>query len=212
MRRYRNRVSQCPLRLPHNGGPHQFESEQIFEELKACIEKKSTRTSERNQWISAGTWALVDHRARLRSQGSLQQRAGRQLSRRISQSFQRDREARALKAGEQIEALLAEGNVQEAWGMAKRWYRKASDRGPKPCMQTMVRQTQERVELYRKRDSPGDPIPINVDPYEVEDGIPEDAEIRQMVKDKLKRGRVGGVAQIRAEDIKQWLRGAELED
>ena len=33
-----------------------------------------------------------------------------------------------------------------------------------------------------------------------------------MVKDNLKRGRVGGVAQIRAEDIKQWLRGAELEE
>ena len=68
--------------------------------------------------------------------------------------------------------------------------------------QTMVCQ---RVELYRKRDSPGDPIPINVDPYEVVDGIPEDGgwrDKRQMVKDNLKRGRVGGVAQIRVEDIK----------
>ena len=56
--------------------------------------------------------------------------------------------------------------------------------------QTMVCQ---RVELYRKRDSPGDPIPINVDPYEVVDGIPEDGgwrDKRQMVKDNLKRGRV----------------------
>lgn len=66
-----------------------------------------------------------------------------------------------------IESELAAGNLKEAWGTAKRWYRQASDMPPKPCYNSLEKQTEEREELYGKRVPPGDDIPINVDPYEI---------------------------------------------
>ena len=72
-------------------------------------------------------------------------------------------------------------------------------------------QTAERVELYAERTPPGDPIPINVQPSDVRDDTPDDAEIRAAVR-KLRNGRAGGASNMRAEDIKSWLRGAEDEE
>lgn len=106
-----------------------------------------------------------------------------------------------------LKLALNGGELQEGWDIAKKWYRAATDRGPKPCFESMAKQTAERVELYGKVPPPGDPIPINVEPYDVEDGKPTEAEIREVVKEALKRGRAGGASLIRAEDIKSWLRG-----
>ena len=38
------------------------------------------------------------------------------------------------------------------------------------------------------------------------DECPRDAELRDVVK-QLQHGRIGGASKMRAEDIKQWLRG-----
>ena len=56
----------------------------------------------------------------------------------------------------------------------------------------MYMQTDERVKLYGKVETPGDPIPINVEPFAIPDATPDDTEIRAAVKDGLKRGRAGG--------------------
>jgi hypothetical protein len=69
----------------------------------------------------------------------------------------------------------------------------------------MDKQTAEREELYRKVSPPGDPIPINVEPFDLDDSIPEDAAIREVVAG-LKNGRAGGSGGVRAEHIKSWLR------
>ena len=87
----------------------------------------------------------------------------------------------------------------------------AEDRPPKPCYQTLATQTKERVDLYRRREPPGDDIPINVDPSDVVDDTPSDLEIRSCVQ-LLSSGRASGASGMRAEDIKSWLQGMCVEE
>ena len=75
-----------------------------------------------------------------------------------------------------------------AWRVTKCWYRTTEDRAPKPCYQSMEKQTAERVKLYGKVEPPGEPIPINVTPFDVPDSTPGDREIRTAVRDGLKQG------------------------
>ena len=56
-------------------------------------------------------------------------------------------------------------------------------------------------------EPPGAPIPINVEPFDINDATPTETEIRAVVKG-LKNGRSGGVSGIKAEHITQWLRDA----
>jgi len=187
--KYRRNVGKCPFRLPRTA-PYTLQ-EHLFQELKATVEKKAIRASPRNQWISQETWALVDRRAQLRSRGSLPGN-NYALSRQIGASFARDRQRRAEDDAAEIGRLLGEGDLKEAWGIVKRWYRAASNRGPTPCRKTMEKQTAERVDLYRERPSKGNSIPINVEKTRLEDGAPSDHLIRSVVKGKLKNGRTGG--------------------
>jgi hypothetical protein len=71
--------------------------------------------------------------------------------------------------------------------------------------------TQEWIDLYTAEPPPGAPIPINVDPFDVNDDIPTDGEIREAVK-CLRYGRAGGLGGMRAEHLKQWLRDIEEEE
>ena len=70
----------------------------------------------------------------------------------------------------------------------------------------MAKQTQERIELYVKVPPSGDPIPINVDKFPVQDEVPEEPEIRSRVKN-MRNGRSGEAAMIKAKDINGWMRG-----
>ena len=96
--------------------------------------------------------------------------------------------------------------MQEAFRHLKGWYQTASETMTCPCPQTMVQQTTEWIALYAQRDSPGEPLPINVDPIPIKDGVPTDGELRKAVTD-LTNGRAGGASGMRAEDVKAWLRG-----
>ena len=71
--------------------------------------------------------------------------------------------------------------------------------------------TQERISLYTAVPPPGAPIPINVDPFDVNDNTPTDGEIREAVK-CLRNGRAGGLGGMQAEHLKRWLRGIEEEE
>jgi len=133
------------------------------------------------------------------------------MQRQIWVALKGDREARTAKVGHAIEAELASGDVQEAFRHLKGWYRAASETTARPCPQTMVRQMAERIALYARRDSPGEPLPINVDPIPIDDGTPTDGEVRQAVQE-LSNGRAGGASGIRAEDVKAWLQGIRREE
>ena len=142
----------------------------------------------------------------LRRSGKLAQRGARKLGREIKASLKADRAKRAENVATAVEGHLQTGDLKEAWRCLKGWYRAVEDRAPKPCYQSLGKQTAEREELYRKVPPPGDPIPINVEPFDVNDDCPEDAAIRAAVK-QLRNGRAGGASKMKAEDIKDWLRG-----
>ncbi len=80
-----------------------------------------------------------------------------------------------------------------------------------PCRQMMVRQTEERVELYRWLDSPRKPLPINLQGPAIPDNMPSDHEIRDAAQD-LPSSHAGGASKMRMEDIRQWLHGITLEE
>ncbi len=102
----------------------------------------------------------------LRRTGRLCQTGGRRLHRQIGAALRNDRRDRTARVGENIVTELAGGNVQEAFRHLKGWYRAASETQSKPCYHTMERQTSERVDLYARRQSPGDPLPLHLTPIE----------------------------------------------
>ena len=106
--------------------------------------------------------------------------------------------------GEQIETKLAVGEMQEAWRLLKGWYRVAEDRAPKPCYKAMAKQTSKRAELYARVQPPGEPIPINIQPFDIDDLVPKESKIQAVVRG-LRNGRAGGVSGIKAKHIKQWM-------
>ena len=66
-------------------------------------------------------------------------------------------------------------------------------------------------QVVRAGTPPGESIPINVEPFEVDDAVPTDSEIRGVVKG-MKNGRAGGSGGITAEHIKLWLGGMVEEE
>ena len=94
--------------------------------------------------------------------------------------------------------------VQEAWYCIQGWYKAAVDRAPPPAQVTLKRITAERVALYSQVPPPGDNIPVEIDPFEVKDAVPEEGGIEWAVK-RLRKNRSGGASRMRAEHIKEWL-------
>jgi len=75
----------------------------------------------------------------------------------------------------------------------------------------MERQTAERVVLYARRTSPGEPLPINITPALLPDGAPTDSEVR-VAAGELSNGWSGGASKMRAEHVKEWLQGIRREE
>ena len=142
----------------------------------------------------------------LRCTGRLCQVGGHRLTRRIQASLKQDQVDCAASVGSSIETELAGGNVQEAFRHLKGWYRAATKTQAKPCYQTMDHQTSERVDLYARRQSLGDPLPINIDPVAVNDGTPTNGKIWSAAA-QLTNGRAAGASGMRTEDVKAWLSG-----
>ena len=67
--------------------------------------------------------------------------------------------------------------IQEAWYRLQGWYKAAVDRAPPPAQATLKRITAERVTLYSRVPPPVDSIPVDIAPFAVEDGVPEEAEV-----------------------------------
>ena len=136
---------------------------------------------------------------------------GRKLGRKIRASLKADKIERARKVGEQASIHCQNGELGEAFRTLRGWYREAGDRAPKPCYQAMEDQTVEREKLYDYVKPPGEGIPSSVERPAQDDFAPSDEEIRRAVR-KSNNGRAGGATQMRVEDLKCWLRGAEAEE
>jgi hypothetical protein len=113
--------------------------------------------------------------------------------------------------GAAVEAELTGGNVQEAFCHLKGWYRATMETQAKPCYHTMERQMLERVDLYARRESPGDPLPINVTPAVINADVPMDGKLQQ-VAGKLTNGQASGAFGMRAKHVKEWLHGVRQEE
>ena len=109
----------------------------------------------------------------------------------------------------EVEALMKADPplIQEAWYCLQGWYKAAVDRAPPPARATLKRVTAEWVTLYSRIPPPGDNIPVTIEPFAVEDGVPEEEEIEWAVK-RLQNNRAGGPSRMRAEDPKGWLAAA----
>jgi hypothetical protein len=162
-------------------------------------------------WISKESWQLISHRAKLRRTGRLCQIGGHRVHCRIGTSLSRDWSDRMATIGSMVEAELAGGNVQEAFRHLKGWYRAASETQVKPCYYTLERHTLERVDLYAWRESPGNPLPINVAQVEINNDVPSDGKLRQVVG-KLTNGRAAGASGMCAKHVREWLHGVRREE
>jgi hypothetical protein len=107
--------------------------------------------------------------------------------------------------------MLAGGNVQEVFRHLKGWYPVASKMQAKPCYHTMERQTSKLVNLYTRRASPGNPLPINYGLIKISNNAPSDEEIR-LATSKLSNGRAVGASGMRAKHVKDWLQGIRQEE
>ena len=127
----------------------------------------------------------------------------------MKKSLAEDRRRRADEAGAEVEASVKADPplIQEAWYRIQGWYKDAVDRAPPPARATPKRITAERVALYSRVPPPGDSIPVEIEPFDVEDGVPDEGKTEWAVK-RLRNNRAGGPSQMRAEDLKGWLAAA----
>ena len=64
--------------------------------------------------------------------------------------------------------------IQEAWYHIQGWYKAEADRAPTTARVTPKRIVAERFALYSWVPHPGDNIPVEVEPFEVEDKVPDE--------------------------------------
>ncbi len=121
------------------------------------------------------------------------QQDSRIRGRRIRKALKADRALRAANVADEVEGHIAAGDPKEAWRSIKGcWYHSVEDRPPKLNYQRMEMLTQECIDLYTAAPPLGAPIPINVDPFDVNNKIPTDGEIQEAVK-SLRNGQAGGL-------------------
>jgi hypothetical protein len=113
----------------------------------------------------------------------LLQQATHLIGRQIVTGLKGDHAKRAAAAAEKIEGHLAAGEPKEAWRSLKGWYKAATDHAPKASKMSLAAQTAERIALYGRVASKGDPIPIHVDKAAILDNIPSDRELRAVVRE-----------------------------
>jgi hypothetical protein len=209
LKHYRKSRQTFPLQLP----PVEEQDAQthLFEELRATCKDDVPTQCKRSDWISEESWRLIAHRAMLCRTGRLCQMGGRHMQRQIGALLCKDRADHTERVGTLIESKLTGGSVQEAFRHLKGWYRATLETQARPCFHTMERQTSERVDLYARRLSPGDPLPINVKRTEINNDVPSDGELQTAVS-KLSNGRAAGASGMRAKHAKEWLRGIRQED
>ena len=116
-------------------------------------------------------------------------------------------------AREEVERMLVTYPPlhQENWRQMKGWYQPAVDCASPPAWVTLERIPEEWVDLYCHVSSPGENIPISVEPFPVEDLVTTEDEIVWEVK-RMRNHRSGGTAVIRDEHLKGWLAKAQKEE
>jgi hypothetical protein len=96
------------------------------------------------------------------------------LSWRIAKTIKADIKKRTKVTGEVVKSLLEKGNLKVAWRSLQGWYNNASGKGSKPAHADLEKLVAEYSTLYTRANPPGDPIPILVAPFDVDDEVPKE--------------------------------------
>ncbi len=129
----------------------------------------------------------------------------------IKAALASDRKQCAAIVGDIIKGLMAAGQLKEGWCYLKGWYSTAEDCAPKASHDTLVSQTEERIALYASVPPIEEMPPINVQPFDINNNVPSNSEIRKVVREVQKRQAAGAMG-LQAEHIKMWLRDVVQED
>jgi hypothetical protein len=201
LKRYRRRMQRFPLSLPR--GPR-TQLNAGHEELLQHVVCPPPREHPANKWITDTTWKVVNYRTMLRRKGMLSQAAAHNLGLKIKVCLKADCLQRAATTALNVKGCLAAGEYIEAWRYLKGWYRLAEDQAPKPCPETLAKQTDERIQLYTAVPPLGWAMRFNVDPSDVPDVAPTDSELRAAVG-SLCNGHATSPTGMRAKLLKEWL-------
>ena len=181
----------------------------LFAALRRAVPRAQPRKVRRNAWILESTWRLIDERVFARRDPRYRISFKRRQGKAVQKSLVVNRRRRADDAVTEVGSLVKAESplIQEVWYLLQGWYKAAVDRAPPPARAMLKQVTAERVALYSRVPPPGDSIPITIEPFAVEDGVPEEGEIEWAVK-RLQNNRAGGPLRMRAEDLKGWLAAA----
>ena len=124
----------------------------------------------------------------------------------IKAIIQEDQNQREADVGYTIESVLTSNMplIQEAWICMRGWYKDTLDRPPPPTRVAISTMTAESVDLYQNVLPSGQPIPMGVQPFPMENSIPEDKESAWAVH-RFCRKYLGSPLEMRAEHLRQWL-------
>jgi hypothetical protein len=87
---------------------------------------------------------------------------------------------------------------------SKAWYKHADGKGSKPSCDCLDKLEAEYTSLYRRGNPLGDPVPVLVAPFDVDDGVPMEGEIADTVQ-RMRNGKAPGPSGLRVEHLKEWL-------
>jgi hypothetical protein len=209
LKAYRRKRQEFPLQLP----PQELWDDLMtaFVALQATCNNPEAAKRHWHDWVSNKMWLLIKQCTSLCQAGRLCWCIGQRMQCTIYAALKVDHTARMVQVGESIVTNLAKGNVHEAFHHLKGWYRAAMETQARPCFQTMEKQTAEHVDLYPRRESPGPPVAVNIEPVDVLDDAPTNGEI-QVAVSKLTNGCSAGASCMWVEHLKEWLRGMKSEE
>ena len=174
---------------------------QDLEEAAKAEKMQGDRTGRSNSWITPLSWRLIDQKTAARSNGY--NLLARDLAKKVRKSLKQDRRARARRAANAAQEHLDKGEIREAFGCIKGWYREAGPKPPKPSRTELNLTGAEYANLYAEEAPAVDPIPIHVGEFDIDDAPPSEAEVRRALM-KLKNNRAAGASGITVENLKEW--------
>ena len=114
-----------PIR-EEKGRTRQNEGASHFRALKRKVKKPLSKDRTISApWILDTTWKLADQRMALGRNSRANQVERMVLTRRLQVALMEEMRSRVKRVREEIEALVSNYQVKEAWGKIKRWYPEA---------------------------------------------------------------------------------------
>jgi hypothetical protein len=130
----------------------------------------------------------------------------KRLAKTLRKGLKADRKARIEAVAVDIVTLLRDNEVHKAYGKLRGWYREKPGHVPKPTFQEEKKTRDQCKALYKKEQSDGEPNPVDIAPFPIDNTVPEEEEVCEALK-KLRLGRSVGGTGLSVEDLKKWTKG-----